>query len=204
MQNPLVIYPFESHMKSKRIDDNPKILASIISKKHKILEKEELYDFVCKLMNRRAKWYWLFHFINIDQKASNINSCHWGYWSLHTRYNAFSLLPCTCSKDLFPIFLCPASWAWFPSCLRTPFFHASSEEDWQDRHFFLPFSSWCDQLPSFLVSFESISHRTQLSCFQLLIDTVFAFEGSLLQSYHLLLSFLWLGSQQDVFWCTWF
>lgn len=166
------------------------------------MEKEELYDFVCKLMNRRAKWSWWF--MNIDHKARNINSCHWGYWSSHTRCSVFFLLPCTCSKDLFPIFLDPASLTWFPSCLRTPFFHASSEVGWQDMHSFLLFSSWYDQWPSFLISFEFISHRILLSCFQLLINTVFAFEGSLLLWCHLLLFFLWLGSQQDVSWCTCF
>ena len=31
--NPLVVYPFESKLKLKRIDDNPKILGNIIRKK---------------------------------------------------------------------------------------------------------------------------------------------------------------------------
>ncbi len=36
-QNPLVIYLFESKLKLKRIDDNPKILGNIIRKKFKQL-----------------------------------------------------------------------------------------------------------------------------------------------------------------------
>jgi hypothetical protein len=39
----------------KRIDENPKILANIITKKNKIMEKHELYEYVSKIMGRRAK-----------------------------------------------------------------------------------------------------------------------------------------------------
>lgn len=35
--NPIVIYPFESKLKLKRVDDNPKILGNIIRKKFRQL-----------------------------------------------------------------------------------------------------------------------------------------------------------------------
>lgn len=35
--NPHVIYQFESHLKSKRVDDNPKVLGNIIKQKFKMM-----------------------------------------------------------------------------------------------------------------------------------------------------------------------
>jgi hypothetical protein len=53
--NPLVIYPFESKLKLKRVDDNPKILGSIIRKKFKQMEKEDLYLYIDGIVHRKDK-----------------------------------------------------------------------------------------------------------------------------------------------------
>ena len=48
-----MIYQFESHLKSKRVDDNPKVLGNIIRKKFKLLEKGEMFDYISGLIKRR-------------------------------------------------------------------------------------------------------------------------------------------------------
>lgn len=53
--NPLVIYPFESKLKVRRVDDNPKILGNIIRKKFKELERDELYLYINGIVNRRER-----------------------------------------------------------------------------------------------------------------------------------------------------
>jgi len=37
VNNPRIIYPFATKIKIKRVDENPKILASVLSKKDKTL-----------------------------------------------------------------------------------------------------------------------------------------------------------------------
>ena len=54
-KSPLVVYPFESKLKIRRVDDNPKVLERVIARKSKTSEKQELYTFVSKLMSRRQK-----------------------------------------------------------------------------------------------------------------------------------------------------
>lgn len=39
-KNPLVVYPFQSKLKVKRIDDNPRILSNTIIKKSKNMSKK--------------------------------------------------------------------------------------------------------------------------------------------------------------------
>lgn len=53
-KNPLVVYPFETKLKIKRVDDNPKILERVIVKKGKTENKKDLYEFINKLISRRA------------------------------------------------------------------------------------------------------------------------------------------------------
>jgi hypothetical protein len=48
-----VVYPFESTLRSKKIDENPKVLGTIIKKKFKLLEKDELYKFINGLIKRK-------------------------------------------------------------------------------------------------------------------------------------------------------
>jgi len=55
IRNPHVIYQFESHLKAKRIDDNPKVLGSIIRKKYGQVGKDELYSYINNLIKRREK-----------------------------------------------------------------------------------------------------------------------------------------------------
>lgn len=54
MQNPLVIYPFSNKLKVKRVDDNPNVLATILAKKNKVMQRDELYDYVRVLTERRT------------------------------------------------------------------------------------------------------------------------------------------------------
>ena len=42
-KNPLVVYPFETKLKIKRVDDNPKVLEKVIARKSKSHQKKELY-----------------------------------------------------------------------------------------------------------------------------------------------------------------
>ncbi len=53
-QNPLVIYPFEAKMKAKRVDDNPRVFASVIARKQKQGDKQALYDFISRVVSRKA------------------------------------------------------------------------------------------------------------------------------------------------------
>ena len=53
--NPLVIYPFESKLKAKKIEDNPKVLSNIIKKKCKEMEKDDLYLFLNGLIRKTSK-----------------------------------------------------------------------------------------------------------------------------------------------------
>jgi len=48
-----VVYPFESKLKTKKIDDNPKVLSNIIRKKCKLMEKDQLYGYINGLIRRR-------------------------------------------------------------------------------------------------------------------------------------------------------
>jgi hypothetical protein len=54
-RNPHVIYQFESHLKAKRVDDNPRVLGSIIRQKFKNLERDNLFEFISGLIKRREK-----------------------------------------------------------------------------------------------------------------------------------------------------
>lgn len=54
-RNPHVIYQFESHLKAKRVDDNPRVLGNIIRKKFKDTEREDLFIFINGLIRRREK-----------------------------------------------------------------------------------------------------------------------------------------------------
>ena len=49
-----MVYPFETKLKIKRVDDNPKILERVIVKKGKTENKKDLYEFINKLISRRA------------------------------------------------------------------------------------------------------------------------------------------------------
>ncbi len=50
-----MIYQFESHLKAKRVDDNPRVLGSIIRQKFKNLERDNLFEFISGLIKRREK-----------------------------------------------------------------------------------------------------------------------------------------------------
>ena len=52
-RNPHVIYQFSSTLKAKRVDDNPKVLGSIIRKKFKLMEREDLFGYISGLVRRR-------------------------------------------------------------------------------------------------------------------------------------------------------
>ena len=53
-KNPLVVYPFETKLKIKRVDDNPKVLEKVIARKSKSHQKKELYEFINRLIERRG------------------------------------------------------------------------------------------------------------------------------------------------------
>ena len=53
--NPHVIYQFESHLKSRKVDDNPRVLGSIIRKKFKLLQREDMFEYINGLIKRREK-----------------------------------------------------------------------------------------------------------------------------------------------------
>jgi hypothetical protein len=50
-----VIYPFESKLKTKKIEDNPKVLSNIIKKKCKELKKDDLYLFLNGIIRKTSK-----------------------------------------------------------------------------------------------------------------------------------------------------
>ena len=52
--DPLVVYPFENHIRSKRIDQNPRLLEKIIRKKYE-QDPQDVYRFVNRIMVRRKQ-----------------------------------------------------------------------------------------------------------------------------------------------------
>lgn len=49
-----MIYPFEAKIKAKRVDDNPRVFASVIARKQKKGDKEALYDFISRIVSRKT------------------------------------------------------------------------------------------------------------------------------------------------------
>jgi hypothetical protein len=50
--NPLVIYPFASKLKVRRVDDNPRIMGNLIRKKLKEMGEEEVFEYINGLVHR--------------------------------------------------------------------------------------------------------------------------------------------------------